>query len=273
LVLTGRCANRSGRPVAITRSVDAVAGSYSGRSATVIITSDSSSKSSGDSPSRCRQAFPSNACRLACWSDAQRCPQHPRLVLRETNSAQLGPVDERLDPRNGNHEPGRLQLPVHLLGGVHQLMPGKLLGNLGRTRGVELLDPLAPGPALALCPQVSRPTDPPGRSTRQASASPAVGRGRWNNMKAITTASKDPSANGSSAASPTSSGKSRGPRATIASVRSRPTIRARGATLSRCGSSAPTPQPRSKTRRASASGSSSSSHRARPTRTGAHRSR
>ena len=34
-------------------------------------------------------------------------------------------------------------------------------------------------------------------------------------MKAITTASKDPSANGSSAASPTRSGKSRGPRATI----------------------------------------------------------
>jgi hypothetical protein len=38
-------------------------------------------------------------------------------------------------------------------------------------------------------------------------------------MKAITTASKDLSANGSSAASPTSSGKSRGPRATIASTR------------------------------------------------------
>jgi hypothetical protein len=54
-------------------------------------------------------------------------------------------------------------------------------------------------------------------------------------MKAITTASKDPSANGSSAASPTSSGKSRGPRATIASARSRPTTSALGATLSRCG--------------------------------------
>jgi hypothetical protein len=88
----------------------------------------------------------------------------------------------------------RLGYPADLLDRI----PGEAIESFaGVGYFVDLAD-LRPGERVSRSlPHVSRPIHPPGRRTRRASAGPAVGSGRWNSMKVVTTASNERSRNGS----------------------------------------------------------------------------
>ena len=183
-----------------------------------------------------------------------------------------GPVDERLDPQTATVNPAASS-SLFTFWGVFTSSCQESFSATSAAPAASSSSTHWLRARLSRSVPGEQADRPPGPQTRQASANPAVGRGRWNNMKAITTASKDPSGNGSSAASPTSSGKSRGPQGhhRLGSIQANDQCPRRR--LVKVREQRSHPQPRSRTRRASASGSSSSSHRARPTRTGAHRSR
>jgi hypothetical protein len=274
LVLTGRRArttqgDRSPSP----RSFDAVAGPYSGRSATVMITSDSSSKSSGDSPSRRRQALPSSACRRSCWSDAQRCPHHPRLVLRETNSAQVG--------RSTNHSTRETATVNPAASSSRFTFWGVFTSSCQESFSATSAAPAASSSSTHwLRARLSRSVPPGEQADRPAGpqhppglSQPSGGsrqmeqhEGHHHRVKGPICERRLGRVADQQREVPGTQGHHR-----LGSIQANDQCPRRHPVKVREQRS--TPQPRSRTRRACSSGSSSSSHRARPTRTGAHRSR
>jgi DNA-binding CsgD family transcriptional regulator len=116
LVLTGRCTNRSGRPVAITpkrrRCHRILFRSFSHRDDHLGFLLEILGRQPLQTPAGVpKQRLPPRLLERRPAVPAPLQTRSPGDKLRTS-----GPFDERLDPRDGNREPGRLKLPVHLLG-------------------------------------------------------------------------------------------------------------------------------------------------------------